>query len=163
MTSLSLRLVGDPLLRQRAAPVGDLQDPSLQTLTADLLQTCESANGVGIAAPQVGKSLQVVIVASRPNPRYPDAPWMESLVMINPVLGDRSEALQLGEEGCLSVPGQRGLIWRHQAVEVQYLDAHGSSQRRWFDGFPARIVQHELDHLTGRLFIDQLAPLPAPA
>lgn len=156
MASRSLRLVGDPLLRQRAQQVRELGDPSLQALIADLLQTCETAHGVGIAAPQVGESLQVVIVASRPNPRYPDAPWMEPLVLINPVLGDRSDDLLLGEEGCLSVPGQRGLVRRHRAVEVQYLDAQGAAHQRWLEGFPARIVQHELDHLTGTLFIDHL-------
>lgn len=160
MAPRSLRFLGDPLLRQVAQPVRDPGDLALPILIADLLQTCQTAHGVGIAAPQIGESLQVVIVASRPNPRYPDAPWMEPLVLINPVLGDRSEDLLLGEEGCLSVPGQRGLVWRHRAVEVHYLDSQGASQHRWFEGFPGRIVQHELDHLFGRLFIDQVAAAP---
>jgi peptide deformylase len=88
---------------------------------------------------------------------------MEPLVLINPVLGDRSDDLLLGEEGCLSVPGQRGLVWRHRAVEVQYLDPQGRAQTGWLEGFPARILQHELDHLAGTLFIDRLVPPEASA
>jgi peptide deformylase len=147
----------DPILRQRAAPVvGPSDDPTLQALIDHLLATVRSANGVGIAAPQLGSSLRVVVVASRPNLRYPYAPLMAPEVLINPRLVARSEDLEAGWEGCLSVPGVRGRVRRHRTVTVEYCDRQGQPQRREWEGFVARIVQHEIDHLDGKVFLDRV-------
>ena len=113
-------------------------------------------NGVGIAAPQVYISKRVIIVASRPNPRYPDAPEMNAVVMVNPEVLSFSDETVLGEEGCLSVPDERGLVSRAQKITVRYRTLSGDSVESEFSGFPARIVQHEVDHLNGVLFVERL-------
>ena len=113
-------------------------------------------NGVGIAAPQVYVSKRMIIVASRPNPRYPDAPGMDAVVMVNPEILSFSEATLLGEEGCLSVPNQRGEVVRAEQIRVRYQTLSGEVIETAFSGFPARIVQHEVDHLNGVLFVDRL-------
>ena len=113
-------------------------------------------NGVGIAAPQLGYSLAIVIIASRPNVRYPDAPQMEPIVMINPRILNYSQEMIIGEEGCLSVKNTRGHVERNQSVTVEYIDRRGVSHRETYFGFVARIIQHELDHLDGILFIDRV-------
>lgn len=113
-------------------------------------------NGVGIAAPQVYISKRIIIVASRPNLRYPDAPEMDAIVMINPEMISASDVLISGEEGCLSVIGERGEVQRAESIEVQFLNIHGVVQLKTFTGFPARIVQHEIDHLNGILFVDRM-------
>ncbi|MCX7596089.1 MAG: peptide deformylase, partial [Fischerella sp.] len=112
--------------------------------------------GVGIAAPQVAQSYRVMIVASRPNPRYPDAPEMEPTAMINPKIITHSTAVVKGWEGCLSIPGIRGLVPRYEAVEVEYTDRNGKLQKQLLNGFIARIFQHEHDHLDGIVFLDRL-------
>ena len=113
--------LGDERLRSYARPIQDVDDPQLQQLIDDLLMTTGAKNGVGIAAPQVAEELQLFIVASRPNPRYPQAPDMEPTAMINPQLLSHSEKQVYGWEGCLSVPGQRGLVPRYQEIEISYL------------------------------------------
>lgn len=113
-------------------------------------------NGVGIAAPQVYISKRVIIVASRPNPRYPDAPDMPAVTMINPEIIEYSTETCLGEEGCLSVPEQRGQVERAYAVKVRYFTVQGEQVEQSYEGFPARIVQHEIDHLNGILFVERL-------
>jgi peptide deformylase len=146
-----------PVLRQRAAPVvGPIDDPALQALIDQLLATVRAANGVGIAAPQLGYALRVVVVASRPNLRYPYAPLMEPTVLINPRLVALSDDLEPGWEGCLSVPGVRGRVRRHRTVTVEYCDRQGQPQCREWQGFVARIVQHEIDHLDGKVFLDRV-------
>lgn len=150
-----LRQLGDPILTQVAEPVTEFKTPALQDLIEGMLDTLKEAQGVGLAAPQVGFPLQVIIVASRPNPRYPDAPQMEPLVMVNPRPLACSEEQVLGWEGCLSVPNCRGLVARSREVEVEYHTPEGSRQRVVWRDFPARIFQHEYDHLRGRLFIDR--------
>ena len=150
--------VGDPRLRVRSQPVIDSQDPELQRLIDILLETVQAAEGVGIAAPQLGYPQRVLVLASRPNSRYPQAPWLDPLVVINPQTLAVSDQLARGWEGCLSVPGQRGEVDRHHQVEVAYLDRQGQPQRQVWQGFVARVYQHELDHLEGRLFIDRLDP-----
>ena len=112
--------------------------------------------GVGIAAPQVYVSKRIIIVASRPNLRYPDAPYMDAVTMINPEIISASATQVLGEEGCLSVPEQRGRVARVEEVEVRYFTLEGNEVVQSFKGFPARIVQHEIDHLNGILFIEKL-------
>lgn len=113
--------------------------------------------GVGIAAPQVYISKRVIIVASRPNPRYPDAPEMNAVVMVNPEILEFSSETCLGEEGCLSVPDERGQVERAEMVKVKYLTLQGEAVETIFHGFPARIVQHEVDHLNGILFVERIS------
>jgi len=150
-----LRQLGDPILTQVAEPVTEFKTPALQDLIEGMLATLKEAQGVGLAAPQVGSLLQVLIVASRPNPRYPEAPQMQPLVMVNPRLLACSSDQVLGWEGCLSVPNCRGLVARAREVEVEYYTPEGVQQRVVWQDFPARIFQHEYDHLMGRVFLQQ--------
>ena len=149
--------LGDGRLRSHAQPVHHVEDLHLQRVIDDLLTTAAAKNGVGIAAPQVAVGLQVFIVASRPNPRYPQAPIMEPTAMINPQLLSHSDELVRGWEGCLSVPGRRGLVSRYREIEVAYQDRYGQFHRQYFQDFVARIVQHEYDHLQGKVFLDRIA------
>ncbi|MBW4685169.1 MAG: peptide deformylase [Komarekiella atlantica HA4396-MV6] len=148
--------LGNPILRQKAVGVDNIQDEHIQKLIEDLIATVAKANGVGIAAPQVAESYRLLIVASRPNPRYPNAPEMEPTAMINPRIIAHSPEIVKGWEGCLSVPGIRGLIPRYQAIEVEYTDRNGKLQKQEFTDFVARIFQHEYDHLDGVVFVDRL-------
>ncbi|NWF58916.1 MAG: peptide deformylase [Fischerella sp.] len=148
--------LGNHILRQKAARVENIQDEKIQKIIDDLIATVVKANGVGIAAPQVAQSYRVMIVASRPNPRYPDAPEMEPTAMINPKIITHSTAVVKGWEGCLSIPGIRGLVPRYKAVEVEYTDRNGKLQKQLLNGFIARIFQHEYDHLDGIVFLDRL-------
>jgi peptide deformylase len=148
--------LGNPLLRQQAQQVNCVDDPALQQLIDDLLYTVKSAHGVGIAAPQVGESQRLFIVASRPNPRYPNAPEMEPTAMLNPRILSHSSETVKGWEGCLSIPGIRGKVPRYRAIEVEYLDRTGKLHKHELTDFVARIFQHELDHLDGIVFLDRL-------
>ncbi len=148
--------LGHPVLRQVALPIYNIRDSWSKSLIQDLLETLHHLHGVGIAAPQVGISRRAMVVASHPNSRYPNAPKMEPTVMVNPHLINCSDETIKDWEGCLSVPGVRGLVSRYAAVEVGYTDQRGRLQRREFDGFVARIFQHELDHLEGRVFLDHV-------
>jgi peptide deformylase len=125
-------------------------------LIDDMLATLRDANGVGIAAPQVYEPASVFIVASGPNPRYPDAPEMEPEVVINPEILERSDGLVKGWEGCLSIPGIRGLVPRHRRIYVRYTTIGGDEVEREFLDFVARVFQHEDDHLRGIVFLDRL-------
>ncbi|HHP7232248.1 MAG TPA: peptide deformylase [Xenococcaceae cyanobacterium] len=153
---LDLAQLGNPVLHTTAAGVQDFTDPKLAQLIESLITTAIASNGVGIAAPQVSESLRLFIVASRPNLRYPHAPKMQPTAMINPKIIAHSEAKIKDWEGCLSVPGLRGLIPRYQAIEVEYFTQEGIVQRRTLTDFVARIFQHELDHLNGIVFLDRL-------
>ena len=126
-------------------------------LASAMIATMLERSGVGIAAPQVYISKRVIIVASRPNLRYPDAPEMDAVVMVNPEILEFSQAMTLGEEGCLSVPNERGQVQRAQSIKVLYHTLTGEVMESTFEGFPARIVQHEIDHLNGILFVDRLS------
>jgi peptide deformylase len=150
--------VGDPRLQRVAAPIADPADPGLQFLIEELITLMQARNGVGIAAPQVGIAQRLIILASRPTPRYPQAPLMDPIALLNPEIVATSDALEKGWEGCLSVGNQRAEVWRAQAVEVTYLDRQGHPQRRTWEGFIARIVQHEIDHLDGKVFLERVAP-----
>ncbi len=154
--SASVITLDHPVLRQVAQPVATVTDPSLQQLIDQMLITVGAAHGVGIAAPQLGYSLRVVVIASRPNLRYPRAPLMEPTVLINPVILSASDELEMSWEGCLSVPGVRGQVPRHGRVEVEYCDRQGQPHRQVWTGFVARIVQHEIDHLDGKVFLDRV-------
>ena len=148
--------IGNPALRQHAQPIENIEDSSTQSLIDELLHQMTQANGVGIAAPQLGIAQQLIIIASRPNPRYPNVPEMEPMPMLNPRIIAHSSETEKGWEGCLSVPGIRGLVPRHTTITVAYHDRHGQPQEQVFDNFVARIIQHEYDHLQGTVFIDRV-------
>lgn len=154
MTQSILQL-GNPTLHQPAQPVDCLADPTVQQLMGDLVRICRESNGVGLAAPQVGMSLQMLVVASRPNPRYPTAPLMAPLVMVNPEILAMAGEPVWGWEGCLSVPNRRGLVARSPWVQVQYVNVRGMVVTQEFTDFVARIVQHESDHLQGKVFLER--------
>ena len=148
--------LGQPVLREPAKKVANPKDPAIQSLIDDLLVTVADANGVGIAAPQVFESQSLFIVASRPNPRYPRAPDMEPLAMINPELLWVSDDLEKGWEGCLSIPGLRGLVPRHRKIGVRYVTRTGEVREEEYVNFLARVFQHEFDHVQGVLFVDRI-------
>ena len=149
---------GDSILTLKAATVANSEFNSdwLTALASAMQATMLARNGVGIAAPQVYVSKRVIIVASRANLRYPDAPDMPAVVMVNPEILEKSDNTILGEEGCLSVPDERGIVARAEMVKVRYFTLEGEQIKTVFHGFPARIVQHEIDHLDGVLFVERL-------
>lgn len=153
---LTIIQLGNPALRVRSQPVTPVNDPPVQQLIDDLLAQTQASNGVGLAAPQIGIHQRIVIVASRPNPRYPDAPLMTPMAMVNPQILAHSEEQVSGWEGCLSVPGIRGWVPRYREIEVAYEDRQGQPQQQIFTDFVARIIQHELDHLEGKVFLDRV-------
>lgn len=134
----------------------ELAEASLSHFIDELLTTMLAANGIGIAAPQVFDPRAIMIIASRPNPRYPKAPNMSPLVLINPKIIDTGDSKVWDWEGCLSVPGLRGRIERPDWVHVQYLDIQGDTQNIQFEGFVARIFLHEFDHLIGKTWLDHI-------
>ena len=144
--------MGDPRLLAPARPVEAFDSPELAHLIVDMHDTMRALNGAGLAAPQIGVGLQVVIFEVAANPRYPDAENVPFTVLINPVLTALSDVLEEGWEGCLSVPGMRGLVPRHAALRYQGYDAAGQTIDRSVNGFHARVVQHEVDHLHGILY-----------
>ena len=148
--------LGHPVLRAPVAPAIFPASDSMRSLVADMLETMRDANGVGIAAPQVFESVAIFIVASRPNPRYPNAPVMEPEVVINPEIIERSPEIVKDWEGCLSIPGLRGEVPRHRHIKARYQTIDGSDVERQFSDFVARIFQHEDDHLRGIVFLDRL-------
>ncbi len=153
-TLLPIALVGEPILRQTAITVHHF-DAELVHLAEQMSASMDAANGVGIAAPQVHSPLALFIMASRPNERYPDAPNMAPVVVVNPQIINASSELVSGEEGCLSVPGQRFTIQRHQTIEVRYQNLQGEWQQTELTGFIARIFQHEFDHLQGITLLER--------
>jgi len=152
-----LRL-GDPRLRQRSAAVPEalFGAAQLQALITDLRDTMAARDGAGLAAPQIGVPLRVVTYGITANPRYPEAPPIPETVLINPVLTPLGEETQLGWEGCLSVPGLRGQVERAERLQVVWRDPLGGHHQQQVNGFHARVVQHECDHLDGLLFVDRL-------
>ena len=148
--------LGQPVLRRVAEKVADPTEQVVQSLIDDLLATVAEADGVGIAAPQVFEPLALFIVASRPNPRYPSAPEMAPAVMINPELLWHSDEQEKGWEGCLSIPGLRGLVPRYRRIGVRYLNRAGEVREEEYGDFLARIFQHEFDHVLGMVFLDRV-------
>jgi peptide deformylase len=153
---LEISQLGNPVLRQVAQPIHNIDELSVQRLIENLLTTLTTSNGVGIAAPQVAAPYCLLVVASRPNQRYPHAPLMEPTVMINPHLVSHCGEVVNDWEGCLSVPGIRGLVPRYRQIEIEYTNRSGKLVRRELTDFVARIFQHELDHLNGMVFLDRL-------
>jgi len=144
--------MGDPILLQKAVPVEAFDTPELHALIQDMQDTMAHMDGAGIAAPQIGVSLRVVIFGVGANPRYPDAEQVPYTVLINPVLNPVGEAMEDGWEGCLSVPGMRGIVPRYQRLHYTGFDQYGKPIDRLVSGFHARVVQHECDHLEGILY-----------
>jgi peptide deformylase len=144
--------MGHPVLRQVATPVDRFGTRELQELVEDMHDTMRALNGAGLAAPQVGASLRVVIFEVTRNPRYPQAEAVPRTVLVNPELTPLGEETEEGWEGCLSVPGLRGLVPRYQRLRYRGYDPHGSPIDRTVEGFHARVVQHEVDHLDGILY-----------
>ncbi|NQZ22939.1 MAG: peptide deformylase [Colwellia sp.] len=148
--------LGNAVLRKIAAEVENILAEECQQLISEMMSTVSQAGGVGIAAPQINHSVRIFIMCSKPNERYPDAPFMPPTAIINPEILHYSSDKIKGWEGCLSVPSMRGLVPRHSQIKVRYFDQQGQEQLKEFTGFIARIFQHELDHLNGLTFIDQL-------
>jgi peptide deformylase len=144
--------MGDPLLLRHSAEVSQFDTPDLHALVGDLEDTMQAANGAGLAAPQIGVPQRVVIFGFVHNDRYPDAPAVPKTVLVNPVLTPVDDVEELGWEGCLSVPGMRGLVPRHLKLRYQGRDQFGATIDRTVEGFHARVVQHEVDHLDGILY-----------
>jgi peptide deformylase len=144
--------MGDARLLQRAEELRKFDTPELHALLADMRDTMQALNGVGLAAPQIGVKLRVVIFEVANNPRYPEAETVPQTVLINPVLTPLSDAMEEGWEGCLSVPGMRGLVPRYTHLRYQGRDQYGAIIDRAVSGFHARVVQHECDHLDGILY-----------
>jgi len=145
--------MGDPRLLRLAQPVREFDTPSLHDLVRDLVDTMRAASGAGLAAPQIAVDLQVVVFGTgAPNPRYPDAPPVPFTVLVNPILEPLGEEEEDGWEGCLSLPGLRGVVPRFRRLRYRGHDASGLPIDRTVEGFHARVVQHECDHLVGRLF-----------
>lgn len=152
MTIRTVLRMGDPLLLQKAAPITQFDTPELHALIQDMQDTMAHMNGAGIAAPQIGVSLRVVIFGVGSNPRYPDAEQVPYTVLINPTLNPVGDAQEDGWEGCLSVPGFRGVVPRYERLHYTGFDQYGNSIDRLVSGFHARVVQHECDHLDGILY-----------
>ena len=144
--------MGDPRLLRVAKPVERFGTSDLHALITDMFETMEAANGVGLAAPQIGVDLQLVIFGFDRNERYPDAPAVPRTILLNPHITPLSNEKEEGWEGCLSVPGMRGAVDRFKAIRYTGVDPDGKSIDREADGFHARVVQHECDHLIGRLY-----------
>lgn len=148
----SVLKMGDPCLLQLAQRVEQLDTPALKELLQDMQDTMAALNGAGLAAPQIGVSLQVVIFGVEHSQRYPDAESVPFTVLLNPVLTPLTEQMEEDWEGCLSIPGMRGLVPRYTRLRYQGVDAYGAPVDRIVTGFHARVVQHECDHLNGILY-----------
>jgi len=144
--------MGDPRLWQKSVPLTKFDSPELTELLQDMRDTMAHLNGAGLAAPQIGVGLRVVIFGVRGNPRYPDVEEVPDTVLINPTLTPLSDEMEEGWEGCLSVPGMRGWVPRYTRLKYAGYDQHGKRFVREVSGFHARVVQHEVDHLDGVLY-----------
>jgi len=151
--------MGHPVLRQRAKPVEKLGTPELRALVEDMKETMAALNGAGLAAPQIGESQRVVIFGVEQNPRYPDAEEVPFTVLVNPKLVMLTRDIEEDWEGCLSVPGMRGVVPRYTRLRYSGFDAEGNPIEREAEGFHARVVQHEVDHLDGILYPQRITDM----
>jgi peptide deformylase len=149
--------MGDPRLLERSRAVESFETPELRALIADMRDTVVHLNGAGLAAPQIGVLLRVVIFGVQNNPRYPDAQEVPETVLVNPVIDFLDENMEEGWEGCLSLPGLRGVVSRHYRLRYRGFDERGGRIDRIVEGFHARVVQHEIDHLDGVLYPMRMA------
>ncbi|MBV8500403.1 MAG: peptide deformylase [Paucibacter sp.] len=152
MTVREILKMGDERLLRVVQPVREFGTPALRELVADMFDTMKAAKGAGLAAPQIGVDLRVVIFGFESNPRYPEAVPVPPTVLLNPVITPLADEMEDGWEGCLSVPGLRGVVPRYARIRYQGFDAEGTPIDRQAEGFHARVVQHECDHLEGRLY-----------
>ena len=159
MTVRTVLRMGEPLLLEKARAIEAFDTPELHALIEDMQDTMQAMDGAGIAAPQIGVSLQVVIFGVNHNPRYPDAEQVPYTVLINPTLTPVGDEIEEGWEGCLSVPGMRGLVPRYERLHYAGFDQFGNAIDRLVSGFHARVVQHECDHLNGILYPMRIADL----
>jgi len=151
--------MGHPVLRERAKPVEKLATPELLELIQDMKDTMAAKNGAGLAAPQIGVGQRVVIFGVTSNPRYPDAEEVPFTVLVNPKIVLLTREVEEGWEGCLSVPGMRGVVPRYTKLRYSGFDEHGNAVEREAEGFHARVVQHECDHLDGILYPQRMTDL----
>ena len=152
MTVRDILKMGDPRLLRVAKPVTEFNTPALNALVSDMFETMHAAQGAGLAAPQIGVDLALVIFGFRHNDRYPDAPPVPETVLINPQIEPLTDIEEEGWEGCLSVPGLRGVVPRFARIRYTGFDPQGRRIDREAEGFHARVVQHECDHLIGKLY-----------
>jgi peptide deformylase len=148
--------LGSEVLRLKAVLVADIESSEIKQLINTLQDTLASTQGVGIAAPQINESKQVIIIASRPSARYPNAPLMEPTVMINPTFEALSASIEKDWEGCLSIPAIRALVPRYKEIKISYTDVTGNKINTKLEGFVARVFQHEFDHLEGKVYLDRV-------
>ncbi|MCK5898140.1 MAG: peptide deformylase [Methylococcales bacterium] len=153
---LKIAQLGDPILRRKAHKITQFNTEILQNLIKKLEDCLDNSQGVGLAAPQIHQSYCVLIIASKPTTRYPNAPLMKPKTLINPSFEIRSNKSQKDWEGCLSIPSIRALVSRHQHILVHYQDVKGNKQQMELTGFAARIFQHEYDHLQGLVYLDRV-------
>ena len=151
--------MGHPVLREKAKPVENLGSPELKALVADMKETMKAQNGAGLAAPQIGVSQRVVIFGVDTNPRYPDAEPVPFTVLVNPKIVMLSRDVEEDWEGCLSVPGMRGVVPRYTKLRYSGFDEDGNPIERVAEGFHARVVQHECDHLDGILYPQRMTDM----
>ena len=151
-----IALLGEPVLRRIAELIDDVTHPDVQELAQTMLFTLDGSNGVGLAAPQIFVSKRLMVVASKPTKRYPYAPEMPATVMINPEFIPLSDAMVKDYEGCLSIPSIRALVPRYHSIRVSYTDLTGQRLEVNFEGFIARVFQHEYDHLNGLVYLDRV-------
>ena len=151
--------MGDARLLRVAEPVREFGTPALKALIADMFETMEAAHGAGLAAPQIGVNLQLVIFGFTHSERYPEAPPVPRTVLLNPTIEPLDSVEEDGWEGCLSVPGLRGVVPRHARIRYRGVDPEGRPIEREAEGFHARVVQHEVDHLIGRLYPTRMRDL----
>ena len=157
MTNISeIAQLGAPVLRLQAQVVTEPQSAEIQQIIETLQNTLATTQGVGIAAPQISISKRIIIIASRPTPRYPSAPLMEPTVMINPAFQTLSDTREKDWEGCLSVPGIRALVPRYTEILISYINQQGDLVEARLEGFVARVFQHEYDHLEGTVYLDRV-------
>ena len=159
MTVREILKMGDARLLRVAPPVLEFDTPELHALVADMFETMAAASGAGLAAPQIGVDLQLVIFGFSHSERYPEAPPVPATVLLTPVITPLAGELVAGWEGCLSVPGLRGMVPRHSRIRYAGVDVYGRRIERDAEGFHARVVQHECDHLIGRLYPTRMTDL----
>nr|WP_262964044.1 peptide deformylase [Methylobacter psychrophilus] len=156
MTISEIAQLGAPVLRLQAQAVNDSQGAEIRQLIKTLQDTLATTQGVGIAAPQISISKRIIIIASRPSSRYPNAPLMEPTIMINPAFKTLSDIREKDWEGCLSIPGIRALVPRYKDILITYTNEQGDLVETELEGFVARVFQHEFDHLEGKVYLDRV-------
>ncbi len=156
LKNLTIAKLGEKVLRKKAKKVKKIKSSKIQNLIKNMLLTVQQQKGVGLAAPQVFASLQIMIISSHPNSRYPNAPYKESTVIINPKIIKKSKKKEKDWEGCLSISGIRALVPRYRKITVEYTTVKNEKKIERLEGFIARVFQHEFDHLNGLVFLDKI-------